>query len=61
MVHAVGEKPIGDAVVAIGAASPHRQAAFEASQFLIDELKKTVPIWKKEYYEDGSIWVNAHP
>ena len=61
MVHAVGEKPIGHAVVAIGAASPHRQAAFEASQFLIDELKRTVPIWKKEYYEDGSIWVNAHP
>ena len=61
MVHAVGEKPIGHAVVVIGAASPHRQAAFEASQFLIDELKRTVPIWKKEYYEDGSIWVNAHP
>lgn len=61
MVHAVGEKPIGDAVVVIGAAAAHRQAAFEASQFLIDELKKTVPIWKKEYYEDGSVWVNAHP
>jgi len=59
--HVVGEKAIGEPVVAIGVASSHRQAAFEASRFLIDELKKTVPIWKKEFYEDGSIWVNAHP
>ncbi|MEX2593604.1 MAG: molybdenum cofactor biosynthesis protein MoaE [Anditalea sp.] len=61
MVHAVGEKAIGEPVVVIGVAAPHRQAAFEASRFLIDELKNTVPIWKKEFYEDGSIWVNAHP
>ena len=59
--HVVGEKAIGEPVVVIGVASPHRQAAFEASRFLIDELKKTVPIWKKEFYEDGSMWVNAHP
>lgn len=61
MIHAVGEKAIGEPVVVIGVASPHREAAFEASRFLIDELKNTVPIWKKEFYEDGSIWVNAHP
>lgn len=61
MVHAIGEKAIGEPVVVIGVAAPHRQAAFEASRFLIDELKNTVPIWKKEFYEDGSIWVNAHP
>jgi molybdopterin synthase catalytic subunit len=61
MIHAVGEKAIGDPVVVIGVATPHRQAAFEACRFLIDELKNTVPIWKKEFYEDGSIWVNAHP
>ena len=61
MLHIVGEKEIGEPVVVIGVASPHRDTAFEACRFLIDELKKTVPIWKKEFYEDGSIWVNAHP
>lgn len=61
MVHTVGEKAVGEPVVVIGIASPHRQEAFEATRFLIDELKKTVPIWKKEFYQDGSIWVNAHP
>ena len=61
MVHVVGAKKVGEPVVVIGISSPHRQEAFEASRFLIDELKKTVPIWKKEYYQDGSIWVNAHP
>lgn len=61
MLHVVGEKAVAQPVVAIGIASPHRQEAFEATRFLIDELKKTVPIWKKEFYRDGSIWVNAHP
>lgn len=61
MIHALGEKKVGEPVVVIGVASPHRQAAFEACRFLIDELKRTVPIWKKEFYEDGSVWVNAHP
>ncbi|ALJ01564.1 molybdenum cofactor biosynthesis protein MoaE [Rufibacter tibetensis] len=61
MVHAVGEKMVGEPVVIIGVASAHRDAAFTACRFLIDELKKTVPIWKKEYYEDNSVWVNAHP
>jgi len=61
ILHVTGEKSIGDAVVVTGVSSPHRQAGFEACQFLIDELKSTVPIWKKEYYEDSSIWVNAHP
>src|SRR5690554_864814 len=61
MMHVVGEKAVGEPVVVIGIASPHRQEAFEATRFLIDELKKTVPIWKKEFYGDGSVWVNAHP
>ena len=61
MIHAVGEKAVGEPVVVIGIASPHRQEAFEVTRFLIDELKQTVPIWKKEFYQDGSIWVNAHP
>lgn len=61
MLHVVGDKLVGEPVVAIGVASAHRQEAFEATRFLIDELKKTVPIWKKEFYQDGSSWVNAHP
>lgn len=61
MIHAVGEKLPGEAVVITGASSVHRKAAFEACQFLIDELKKTVPIWKHEFFKDNSVWVNAHP
>ncbi|RYD52354.1 MAG: molybdenum cofactor biosynthesis protein MoaE [Sphingobacteriales bacterium] len=59
--HVIGEKVVGELVVAVGAASAHRAAAFEACRFLIDELKQTVPIWKKEFYADSSIWVSAHP
>lgn len=59
--HITGEKQPGEAVVAVGVTSAHRDASFEACRFLIDELKKTVPIWKKEYYTDNSVWVNAHP
>lgn len=59
--HITGEKKPGEAVVAIGVTSAHRDASFEACRFLIDELKKTVPIWKKEFYKDNSVWVNAHP
>ncbi len=61
IVHATGEKFPGEAVVITGVSSAHRKASFEACGFLIDELKKTVPIWKHEFYEDGSKWVNAHP
>ncbi|KAA3438224.1 molybdenum cofactor biosynthesis protein MoaE [Rufibacter hautae] len=61
ILHAVGEKLVGEPVVIIGVASAHREVAFTACRFLIDELKKTVPIWKKEYYQDNSVWVNAHP
>jgi molybdopterin synthase catalytic subunit len=61
MQHVVGEKAIGEAVVVVGASSAHRQAAFEACRFLIDELKATVPIWKKEFYTDSSTWIAAHP
>jgi molybdopterin synthase catalytic subunit len=61
ILHITGEKKPGEAVVAIGVTSAHRDASFEACRFLIDELKKTVPIWKKEFYTDNSVWVNAHP
>ena len=52
---------IGDIPVIITASAKHRKAAFKACEFAIDRLKETVPIWKKEYFEDGEVWVNAHP
>lgn len=61
IVHAIGVLEIGAIPVVIAVATPHRNEAFEACKFVIDELKKTVPIWKKEFYEDGEIWVSAHP
>ncbi|WP_298265815.1 molybdenum cofactor biosynthesis protein MoaE [uncultured Lutibacter sp.] len=59
--HAVGELKIGDIPVIIAVSSAHRKAAFEACEFAINTLKETVPIWKKEHFEDGEVWVNAHP
>jgi len=59
--HAEGELKIGDIPVIIAVASPHRKAAFAACQFAIDTLKETVPIWKKEHFIDGEVWVNARP
>ena len=59
--HAEGLLQIGDIPVIITASAAHRKAAFEACQFAIDTLKETVPIWKKEHFSDGEIWVNAHP
>ncbi len=59
--HRLGNLKIGDAAVVISASAPHRTAAFEACQFAIDTLKQTVPIWKKEIFVDGEVWVAAHP
>jgi molybdopterin synthase catalytic subunit len=56
-VHRVGRVAVGEPSVAIAVASPHRDAAFQACRFLIDELKKTLPIWKKELYEGGHHWI----
>ncbi|HHP7240470.1 MAG TPA: molybdenum cofactor biosynthesis protein MoaE [Cyclobacteriaceae bacterium] len=61
MHHRVGSLDIGEIPVIIAVSTPHRQAAFEACQFGIDTLKETVPIWKKEVFEDGEVWVAAHP
>lgn len=61
MAHRTGTLAIGEIAVAIAVATPHRKAAFEACQFAIDTLKQTVPIWKKEIFEDGAVWVAAHP
>ena len=59
--HAEGMLQIGDIPVIISVSAAHRVAAFEACKFAIDSLKKTVPIWKKEYFNDGEVWVNTHP
>ena len=59
--HAEGKLQIGDIPVIIVVSAPHRKAAFKACEFAIDTLKETVPIWKKEHFSDGEVWVNAHP
>ncbi|MCP9766303.1 molybdenum cofactor biosynthesis protein MoaE [Lacihabitans sp. LS3-19] len=59
--HRIGRLEVGEVPVIIAASSAHRKAAFEACQFAIDTLKETVPIWKKEYFEDGEVWVSATP
>ena len=59
-VHRVGQLEIGDMAVWVGVSSAHRDEAFRACRFIIDEIKHRVPIWKKEYYADGdSGWVNC--
>lgn len=60
IVHRLGHLELGEISVAVAVSCPHRQQAFEAGKFLIDELKVSVPIWKKENWDDGSTeWV--HP
>jgi len=59
--HRVGVLDVGEVPVIIAVSAPHRKAAFEACQYAIDTLKETVPIWKKEIFEDGEVWVAAHP
>jgi molybdopterin converting factor subunit 1 len=59
IVHRTGRLEIGETSVVISASAPHRRAAFEACEWAIKELKRTVPIWKKEFYEDGEVWVEG--
>lgn len=61
VAHRKGVLEIGEAAVVIAVATPHRQASFEACKYIIDTIKESVPIWKKEIYEDGVVWVSAHP
>jgi molybdopterin synthase catalytic subunit len=61
IVHRLGRLEIGETSVLIAVASPHRAAAFEACRWLIDTLKRKVPIWKKEYFEDGAVWADGDP
>jgi molybdopterin synthase catalytic subunit len=61
LVHRLGRLLVGETSVLIVVASAHRGAAFEASRWLIDTLKKTVPIWKKETFVDGAVWADGEP
>lgn len=61
IIHRVGHLEIGETSVLIVVASAHRAAAFEACRWLIDTLKKTVPIWKKEHFDDGAVWADGEP
>jgi molybdopterin synthase catalytic subunit len=61
VTHRKGRLDIGDVAVVVAVSTPHRADSFAACQFIIDTIKQVVPIWKKEEYEDGSVWVAAHP
>jgi molybdopterin synthase catalytic subunit len=59
IVHRLGRLEIGETSVFIAVSAPHRAAAFDACRFAIDTLKRIVPIWKKEYFEDGAVWADG--
>lgn len=59
IVHRLGRLEIGETSVFIAVSAPHRGPAFDACRFAIDTLKKTVPIWKKEYFSDGAVWADG--
>jgi len=59
MIHRLGRLEIGETSVAIIVTAEHRRAAFEACQYAIDRLKQIVPVWKKEYFADGSVWAEG--
>ena len=61
ILHRLGRVEVGELPVLIGVTAAHLQAACNAAQYLIDTLKESIPIWKREYYEDGAVWVSAHP
>jgi molybdopterin synthase catalytic subunit len=61
LVHRLGQLVVGETSVLVVVASAHRGAAFDACRWLIDTLKKTVPIWKKEHFVDGAIWADGEP
>jgi MoaE-MoaD fusion protein len=61
IVHRLGRVEIGETSVLIVVASAHRAAAFDACRWLIDTLKRTVPIWKREHFEDGAMWADGEP
>ena len=60
LYHRVGDLAVGEVAVVVAAAAPHRDAAFSAARAAIDELKRVVPIWKKEHTADGAVWIEEH-
>src|SRR6202521_5666045 len=61
VVHRLGRLEIGESSIVIVVTSAHRAAAFDACRWLIDTLKRTVPVWKKEHFEDGAVWADGGP
>lgn len=61
IVHRLGKLRVGETSILIAVSSAHRPQAFDACRWLIDTLKKTVPIWKKEHFEDGAVWADGEP
>lgn len=59
IVHRIGRIEIGDISLVVATASPHRKEAFEACHYVVDRIKETVPIWKKEVFKDGEVWVGC--
>jgi molybdopterin synthase catalytic subunit len=59
IIHRTGLLTVGEASVVISISSPHREAAFEACLYAIERLKEIVPIWKKEHYDDGAVWIGS--
>lgn len=59
IVHRVGRQEVGETSVVIAIASAHRQGAFEAGRYAIDRVKEIVPIWKKEYFDGGEVWIEG--
>jgi MoaE-MoaD fusion protein len=59
IVHRLGHMDVGECSIVIAVASAHRGSAFDACRFAIDTIKEIVPIWKKEFYEDGEVWIEG--
>ncbi len=59
IAHRLGRLEIGDLSLVVAIASPHRREAFEASAYAVDRIKQIVPIWKKEFFEGGEVWVGS--
>ena len=59
IAHRLGRLEVGEISLVVAVASPHRREAFAACQYCVDRIKQTVPIWKKEFFEDGEVWVGS--
>ena len=59
--HRVGTLTIGETSLVVAVSGPHRSPVFEVCQYIVDRIKEVVPIWKKEFFEDGAIWVDSTP